>query len=61
MNDDGKFDPEYADVFGVPFSFIPVAGVPEERAPATPRPSSKVRAIPERLALHRGWKSPSPA
>lgn len=54
LNDDGKFDPEYADVFGVPFSFIPVAGMPEERAPATPRQGSKVRAMPERLPL-RPW------
>ena len=54
LNDDGKFDPEYADVFGVPFSFIPVAGVPEGRAPATPRQGSKVLAVPERLTL-RPW------
>ncbi len=54
LNDEGRFDPEYADVYGVPFSFIPVAGIPDERASATPRPGSKVRAIPERLAL-RPW------
>jgi type III restriction enzyme len=54
VNDAGHFDPEYADVYGVPFSFIPVAGVPAERAPATPRPGTKVQAIPERLAA-RPW------
>src|SRR4029077_11618118 len=26
--------PEYADIFGVPFSGFPVAGLPEDRAPA---------------------------
>lgn len=26
LNDDGHFDPEYADVYGVPFAFVPVAG-----------------------------------
>ena len=26
LNDDGLFDPEYADVYGVPFAFVPVAG-----------------------------------
>ncbi len=26
---DGMFEPEYAEVFGVPFSFIPTAGTPE--------------------------------
>ncbi len=27
LNDEGKFDPEYADVYGVPFAFVPVAGL----------------------------------
>ena len=26
LNDHGTFDPEYADVYGVPFAFVPVAG-----------------------------------
>ena len=26
LNDDGLFDPEYADIYGVPFAFVPVAG-----------------------------------
>lgn len=26
LNDEGMFDPEYADVYGVPFAFVPVAG-----------------------------------
>ena len=26
-NDDGMFDPHYAEVFGVPFSFLPTAGI----------------------------------
>src|SRR5215471_14967295 len=47
--DDGMLTPEYADIFGVPFSGFPVAGLPEERAPATPKPGKAVRAIPERL------------
>jgi type III restriction enzyme len=54
VNDQGHFDPEYADVYGVPFSFIPVAGIPEPRASAKPRIGNKVQAIPERLA-GRPW------
>lgn len=54
LNDAGRFDPEYADVYGIPFSGVPVAGMPEERAPATPRTGTQVRAIPERLTL-RPW------
>jgi type III restriction enzyme len=54
LNDQGFFDPEYADVYGVPFNFIPCAGLAEGRAPATPRVGSKVRAVPERL-IDRPW------
>src|SRR5205823_4877157 len=38
-----------ADIFGVPFNGFPVAGLPEDRAPATPKPGKAVRAVPERL------------
>jgi type III restriction enzyme len=54
VGDDGMLTPEYADIFGVPFSGFPVAGLPEERAPATPRPGKIVRAVPERLT-DRPW------
>lgn len=47
--DDGMLVPEYADIFGVPFSGFPVAGLPEERAPRTPKPGKSVFAVPERL------------
>jgi type III restriction enzyme len=55
LNDDGRFDPEYAEVYGVPFSFIPCAGSSEgkEKKPGTPKPG-RVKAIPERLA-DRPW------
>ena len=49
VGEDGMMTPEYADIFGVPFSGFPVAGLGEERAPATPKPGKGVRAIPERL------------
>jgi type III restriction enzyme len=49
VGEDGLLVPEYADIFGVPFSGFPVAGLPEERAPATPKPGKAVRALPERL------------
>src|SRR5437588_6982269 len=54
VGDDGLLIPEYADIFGVPFTGFPVAGLPEERAPATPRPGKAVRAVPEWL-LDRPW------
>jgi type III restriction enzyme len=53
LNDQGHFDPEYAEVYGVPFSFIPCAGSSneKEKKPPTPKPG-RVKAIPERLIDH---------
>jgi type III restriction enzyme len=54
LNEDGRFDPEYAEVYGVPFSFIPCAGSSEkEKKEPTPKPG-RVRAVPERL-IPRPW------
>ncbi len=41
------FPPEYAEVFGVPFSFIPATGSGRTIAP---RPVTEVKALPERKA-----------
>lgn len=49
VGSDGMMTPEYADIFGVPFSGFPVAGLPETKAPPTPKPGKAVRAVPERL------------
>ena len=48
LNSDDKFDPEYAEVYGVPFSFIPCSG-----SAANPKPGlmpTRVRALEERIA-----------
>lgn len=47
--EDGMLEPEYADIFGVPFTGFPVAGLPADRNPPTPRPGKAVRAVAERL------------
>ncbi len=47
-NADGKFDPQYAEVYGVPFSFIPSAGSAVDPKPG-PTPT-RVRALEERIA-----------
>src|SRR5205809_2627911 len=50
LNEGGHFDPEYAEVYGVPFSFIPCSGSePKEKKEGTPRPG-RVKPVPERLA-----------
>jgi len=44
----GLFEPEYAEVYGVPFSFIPCSGTKKEPKPG-PMPS-RVRALESRIA-----------
>ncbi len=46
-NDAGMFDAEYAEVYGVPFSFIPCSGATPE--PKPPKPVTRVRALEERI------------
>jgi type III restriction enzyme len=45
----GRFEPEYAEVYGVPFAFIP--GDRQIPKPRDPRPAVEVRALPERWEL----------
>jgi type III restriction enzyme len=47
-NADGMFEPQYAEVYGVPFSFIPCSGsAVDPKAGPTP---TRVRALEERIA-----------
>jgi len=48
-NAEGMFDPQYAEVYGVPFSFIPSAGSAVDPKPGTM--PTRVRALEERIAL----------
>src|SRR3990172_2925359 len=48
INDSGLFEPEYAEVYGVPFSFIPCSGSTREPKPG-PIPT-RVRALADRIA-----------
>ena len=48
LNADGLFDPEYADILGVPFDF---ASSPAVAKAATPKPNTRVQAVNERAAL----------
>ena len=46
-NTEGMFNPEYAEVYGVPFSFIPSAG--SEKNPKPGPTPTRVRALAERI------------
>src|SRR5690606_16490439 len=48
-DENGMFPPEYAEVYGVPFSFIPAAGSVPDPKPGPPL--THVRALEERVAL----------
>lgn len=48
VGEDGRFAPEYAEVYGVPFSFIPCSGSTTTPAPG-PSPTH-VRALEDRIA-----------
>lgn len=50
LNYDDFSEPEYVDVYGVPFTVIPVKKKPISR-PETPKVSTLVRALPERKHL----------
>jgi type III restriction enzyme len=47
-NDQGFFEPEYAEVYGVPFSFIPCSGSVKDPKPGNP--PTRVRALEDRIA-----------
>ncbi len=47
-NDKGHFNPEYAEVYGVPFSFIPCSGAAKDPKPG--RLPTRVRAVEGRIA-----------
>jgi type III restriction enzyme len=48
LNDEGLFNVEYADIFGIPFDFT---AKPVIAPPQPPRETVQVKAIPERVAL----------
>jgi type III restriction enzyme len=48
VNAEGRFEPEYAEVYGVPFSFIPCSGSTGDIKPG-PQPT-RVRALADRIA-----------
>ena len=54
---DGHFDPEYAEVYGVPFSFIPCSGATDDPKPG-PMPT-RVRALDNRDRLRDHLSPPA--
>jgi len=47
LNKDGRFDPEYADIFGIPFAFT---AAPVQASKQKPQKTTQIHALPERAA-----------
>ena len=57
-NSKGLFDPEYADVYGVPFSFLPCSGAAQPPKPGpTPTRVRKTAPMPRSPRLRGIWAS----
>jgi type III restriction enzyme len=54
LDENGLFNPEFVNVFGVPLSIYQEVGA-GGTAPSPPRPSTQVEALPERNALELRW------
>ena len=54
LNKDGQFDPEYVNIFGVPFTFIPHED-PGDIKPRPPKPTTRVEVLKDRLSLDIEW------
>ena len=51
IGDDGLFKPEYVNIFGVPFTFMPYESAEEGESPKIPAPKTRVEPLSERAEL----------
>lgn len=49
------FTPEYVNIFGIPFSFLPQEGDGENGTPKPPKPKTQIEALKERAAYEIRW------
>jgi type III restriction enzyme len=51
----GLFDPEYVNIFGVPFTFLPHEGGDSDVIPPPPPPKSKIEVVPDKAEFEISW------
>jgi type III restriction enzyme len=51
----GFFQPEYVNIFGVPFTFLPHEGGGDQPPPPPPAPKTRIEALPERKRYEIVW------
>lgn len=54
IGDDGKFEPEYVNIFGVPFTFLPHEGT-EDVVPVPPKPKTPIDPDPKKQQFEISW------
>ncbi len=52
--DTGLFEPEYVNIFGIPFTFLPHEGE-GDNPPPPPRPKTAIEPVPDRGAFEISW------
>jgi len=48
IGEDGLFEPEYVNIFGVPFTFLPHEGGEDGPPPPPPKPKTEIKALKEK-------------
>jgi len=51
----GFFQPEYVNIFGVPFTFLPHEGGGDQPPPPPPAPKTRIEAMPDRKSYEITW------
>jgi type III restriction enzyme len=51
----GFFQPEYGNIFGVPFTFLPHEGGGDQPPPPPPTPKTRIETLPERKGYEIVW------
>lgn len=51
----GFFTPEYVNIFGIPFTFLPHEGTGDGPAPPPPSPKTRIEALAERKTYEIAW------
>ena len=54
VNQDGMFDPEYVNIFGIPFTFLPHES-DESVVPKPPASRTAIEPVPEKAAFEISW------
>jgi type III restriction enzyme len=50
VGDDGLFEPEYVNIFGVPFTFLPHEGGEDGPPPPPPKPKTEIKPVRDKAA-----------